>query len=187
MTPCASPVLSNPFVYLVALGADGEVDHLLDVACDLGSALGAIELHLVHVLRIVLPVGLSFVALTPDTSSLVPLTEGSQADIMRPGRVLLSRARAHAAQRYAGAIFTHVMVGTPWRAITGLASTIHADLVVAGTAGRTGLARITRGSVAEQVVRHAPCPVLIVRPNENARSELRPAHDAATEPRRRTR
>jgi nucleotide-binding universal stress UspA family protein len=38
-----------------------------------------------------------------------------------------------------------------------------ADLVVMGTHGRTGLARFLMGSVAEQIVRKAPCPVLTVK------------------------
>ena len=38
------------------------------------------------------------------------------------------------------------------------------DLVVVGTHGRTGIARVLLGSIAEQVVRHAPCSVLVARP-----------------------
>ena len=34
------------------------------------------------------------------------------------------------------------------------------------THGRSGLTRITMGSVATQVVRHAPCPVLVTRPTD---------------------
>ena len=37
------------------------------------------------------------------------------------------------------------------------------DLAVIGTHGRTGLKHVLLGSVAERVVRHAPCPVLVVR------------------------
>ncbi len=37
------------------------------------------------------------------------------------------------------------------------------DLIVMGTLGRTGLAHLLLGSVAERVIRHAPCPVLVVR------------------------
>lgn len=40
------------------------------------------------------------------------------------------------------------------------------DLIVAGTHGRTGLSRFLIGSVAERLVRHAPCPVLTVRSSE---------------------
>ncbi|HWO22741.1 MAG TPA: universal stress protein [Kofleriaceae bacterium] len=44
------------------------------------------------------------------------------------------------------------------------------DLVVMGTHGRTGLGRILLGSIAESIVRHAPCSVLAVRPD----AELKP-------------
>ena len=40
----------------------------------------------------------------------------------------------------------------------------HHDLIVVGTHGRTGIARFMLGSVAEHVLRDAPCPVLVVRP-----------------------
>ena len=43
---------------------------------------------------------------------------------------------------------------------------IEADLIVIATHGRTGLKHVLLGSVAENVVRHAPCPVLTVRENE---------------------
>ena len=53
--------------------------------------------------------------------------------------------------------------GVPWRTIIGLAEKESAELIVMGTHGRTGLMRLLMGSVAEAVVRHAPCPVLTVR------------------------
>ena len=40
------------------------------------------------------------------------------------------------------------------------------DLIVISSHGRTGLGRILFGSTAESVVRHAPCPVLVVKPPE---------------------
>lgn len=46
--------------------------------------------------------------------------------------------------------------------ITGRARTIGADIIVVGTHGRTGLAHVLLGSIAERVVRHAACPVLTV-------------------------
>src|SRR6266571_4113109 len=47
------------------------------------------------------------------------------------------------------------------------------DLILMGTHGRTGLAHVFLGSVAEHVVRQAPCPVLVVRrvPDTSATSE----------------
>jgi nucleotide-binding universal stress UspA family protein len=46
------------------------------------------------------------------------------------------------------------------------ARSARADLLVVGTHGRTGLRHALLGSVAEKVVRKAPCPVLVVRPPE---------------------
>jgi nucleotide-binding universal stress UspA family protein len=54
--------------------------------------------------------------------------------------------------------------GVVWRAI-GAAIRKHAiDLVVVGTRGRTGIGKALLGSVAEEILRHAPCPVLTVGP-----------------------
>jgi nucleotide-binding universal stress UspA family protein len=53
--------------------------------------------------------------------------------------------------------------GNPVTEILGAAEEVNADLVVMGTHGRTGLGRLLMGSVAEQVLRQAPCPVLTVR------------------------
>ena len=53
--------------------------------------------------------------------------------------------------------------GAPVTTITALAQRTNADLIVMGTHGRTGVKRGLIGSVAERVVRHAPCSVLVVR------------------------
>jgi nucleotide-binding universal stress UspA family protein len=53
--------------------------------------------------------------------------------------------------------------GHPVTTITALARRTNADLIIMGTHGYTGLKRTLLGSVAERVVRHAPCPVLTVR------------------------
>ncbi len=50
-------------------------------------------------------------------------------------------------------------------AITEYADEEKVDLIVIGSHGRTGLTRMLIGSVAEKVVRHAHCDVLVVRPN----------------------
>ena len=56
--------------------------------------------------------------------------------------------------------------GVPWHTIVAAAKEGNYDLVVIGTHGRTGLPRVLLGSVAENVVRHAHCPVLSVRPKD---------------------
>ena len=53
--------------------------------------------------------------------------------------------------------------GDPASEILRLAQDAKADVIVMGTHGRTGLPRLLMGSVAEQVVRKAPCPVVTVK------------------------
>jgi nucleotide-binding universal stress UspA family protein len=55
------------------------------------------------------------------------------------------------------------VTGDPFWEICQTAEQEHADLIVMGSHGRTGLAHVLLGSVAERVVRHAPCPVLVAR------------------------
>lgn len=60
--------------------------------------------------------------------------------------------------------YAHQLVqGDPATEIVNLAKAEHADLIVLGTHGRTGVTRLLMGSVAEQVLRRAPCPVLAVK------------------------
>ena len=63
-----------------------------------------------------------------------------------------------------------LLAGDPAEAIIRLAQTEDVDMIVMGTHGRRGLTRLLMGSVAEAVVRAAPCPVLTVK---------QPAHVAA--------
>jgi nucleotide-binding universal stress UspA family protein len=61
------------------------------------------------------------------------------------------------------AVEHHLKEGDPAREILAAAREFKADLIVLGTHGRTGLSRLLMGSVAEQVVRKAPCPVLSIK------------------------
>ena len=54
--------------------------------------------------------------------------------------------------------------GVPFDQILRAAKRLRCDLIVLATHGRTGLRHVLMGSVAENVVRRAPCPVLTVRP-----------------------
>jgi universal stress protein A len=58
---------------------------------------------------------------------------------------------------------TRAVMGDPFWEICQAAEQEPADLIVMGSHGRTGLAHVLLGSVAERVVRHAPCPVLVAR------------------------
>ena len=52
--------------------------------------------------------------------------------------------------------------------ILGVAAEVRADMIVMGTHGRTGLARMTMGSIAEEIIRHADVPVVTVRTKHHA-------------------
>jgi nucleotide-binding universal stress UspA family protein len=54
-------------------------------------------------------------------------------------------------------------IGDPVTVILDLAKELNADMIVLGTHGKRGLERLLLGSVAEQVLRKAPCPVLTVK------------------------
>ena len=71
---------------------------------------------------------------------------------------------------FTGAWETEVASGAPAEAIVRLAQERHVDLIVMSTHGRTGLSHVLLGSVAERVVREAPCPVLIIRYRPDAAS-----------------
>jgi nucleotide-binding universal stress UspA family protein len=58
-----------------------------------------------------------------------------------------------------------VRLGEPAAEIVRLAADEQAHMIVMGTQGRTGLERLLLGSVAERVIRQAPCPVLSIRPD----------------------
>lgn len=66
----------------------------------------------------------------------------------------------------------HVRHGNVWENLAGIVEESEIDLIVVGTHGRTGLGKILLGSVAEDILRHAPCPVLTIGPNVCAPADL---------------
>lgn len=60
----------------------------------------------------------------------------------------------------------YILSGDPGKVILEQAATLGVDLIVMGSHGRSAPARWFLGSVAEAVVRHAPCPVMVVPPPE---------------------
>ena len=93
--------------------------------------------------------------LDPDQVRVDDATEGSY--VARLASDIGSRSH-HDAQY-------EVLHGTrPGKVIADFAHSIGASLIVASTHGRSGLARLTLGSVAMEIVRHTPCPVVLTRP-----------------------
>lgn len=144
-------------VILVAIDFSETSLRALKVARELAQNQKDAELHLVHVLP---PVRgrLGFVQAANDTLEAMVAIERASEEL----EALCLDAEAKTGVRVHG----HVRVGEPAREIVQLASDIVADLVVVGTHGRTGIERALLGSVAEEVVRRAPSPVLTVKPKE---------------------
>ncbi|MBI3330322.1 MAG: universal stress protein [Nitrospinae bacterium] len=94
----------------------------------------------------------------------VPPSSGTALleDLERESRLELARMLPEADTTNVE-VARHVVVGTPYRKIVETAKAEKADLIVMATHGRTGLSHLVMGSVAERVVRTAPCPVLTVR------------------------
>ena len=66
----------------------------------------------------------------------------------------------------------YVRQGQVWENLAGIVQDEEIDLIVLGTHGRTGLGKLLLGSVAEDILRHAPCPVLTVGPKVSGRARL---------------
>lgn len=85
-------------------------------------------------------------------------------DVLVAAKEGLEHAAAKARELGAQNVSSELLGGPAWAEITQLLEHDAAfDLAVIGTHGRTGMSRILLGSVAEKIVRHAPCSVLAVR------------------------
>ena len=87
------------------------------------------------------------------------------ADVMGRIQEIASKALegvVQRAQRPGLRVDAMLRQGPAWSEIGAAATETHAGLIVIGTHGRRGLAHALLGSVAEKVVRSAPCPVLTV-------------------------
>jgi nucleotide-binding universal stress UspA family protein len=118
-----------------------------ELACALARDYGA-RLVVIHVAQLPL--------LMPEGGVLVP----SPVDEAEGARVRLEQVRP--ADSRVG-VRHRLAEGDPAEEILKVAEEEQADLIVMGTHGRGGLSRLLMGSVAEGVLRQAPCPVLTVR------------------------
>jgi nucleotide-binding universal stress UspA family protein len=123
----------------------------LDAAAVLARTFKA-RVTLLHVLD---PLAIPPPGIVPDLSAARQLEEN-----------VADRMRSAIERHFAGVttVDTALLIdASAAHAICKFATQINADMIVIATHGRTGLAHMLIGSVAEKVVRHAPCPVLSMR------------------------
>ena len=104
---------------------------------------------------------ITVIDLYPEVLEVAPAL---QERLSKESREILDRAKERAEQ---GNISCETIVhigGQPHEYIVREAKNRDADLIVMGTHGRTGLKKLIIGSVAERVIAHAPCAVLVTPP-----------------------
>jgi nucleotide-binding universal stress UspA family protein len=99
------------------------------------------------------------------TPEIVPLPAESYEEIGAAMRERLARETAEV-NGSGVAADCELVIATPATGVVGVAERHGADLIVAGTRGRTGWKRALLGSTAARLVRQAPCPVLTVHPHD---------------------
>jgi nucleotide-binding universal stress UspA family protein len=121
-------------------------------AVGLASNAGA-ELVLLHVL----PLPAAYAEISG--AMWIPLQRKTRAAAQRQLRRLEKQVKGRNLRTH-----TVLTEGVPFLQIVRAAKRLRCGLIVLATHGRTGLAHAIMGSVAENVIRRAPCPVLAVRP-----------------------
>jgi len=163
----------EPSCVVCALDFEQPVSGVLDTAISIAARFDA-TLHLVHA-------WLPAVALSPE-GGMLPGANELDALATNLGDRLESTAAA-VRLRHAR-VTTGLVPGTPWREIVRYAEQHDADLIIAGTHGRSGIARLLEGSVAERVVRTSSIPVLVVpihHVDDPTRSKERPVMETEIE------
>ncbi len=117
------------------------------------------ELHLLHVLQ-------DLVAIVPEPGMAFP-PPGDYMQELKDTAVGTMEKIPPAEWSKGRTVVRATREGAPFVEIIRYARENEIDLIVMGTHGRSGLAHVLLGSVAEKVVRKAPCPVLTVRPSSH--------------------
>ena len=145
-----------PAKILVATDGSEEADLAAQSAADLAARTGS-ELHMAHVGE----------TLGPGYSGYVGYEEGVLASAQEELERQAQQTLEAQVKRIKGAegtpVQSHLRLGRSDEEIIFLAEQIGADLVVVGSRGLGAMRRALMGGVSDSVVRHAPCPTLVVR------------------------
>jgi nucleotide-binding universal stress UspA family protein len=154
-----------PTRILLATDGSGEAKLATGTAVDL-ARMSDSELHVVYVLDAAPSPALLYPEATDPEGVEIPdqvLQQDLERRAEQRGREILD-AEAESVRSAGGAVAqTHLAMGDAPREIVHLAEDLDAGLIVMGSRGRGGIRRALMGSVSDAVVRHAHCPVLIVR------------------------
>ena len=132
-------------------------DYALDYAIELAQKLQA-RLTLLHIID-TMPLGVV------EEGSMLPPSYWQELEANLGQSMEASLNRLNDVGLQGEPIIVH---GVPFQSILDTAESRDVDLIVMGTHGRTGLTHVLMGSVAERVVRMAPCPVLVTRGKREA-------------------
>jgi nucleotide-binding universal stress UspA family protein len=161
-----------PTKILLATDGSREAELAARVAVDLAQKSHS-ELHVVHAFGIV-PVG---PPVYPEATNLqsveyeAEIEEGQRISEQRAREVLEAEVEKVRSAGYTVA-GEHLIEERIAPGIIGLAEEIGAGLIVIGSRGRGGIRRALMGSVSDTVVRHAHCPVMVVREDEHGGDDL---------------
>ena len=156
-----------PTKVLLATDGSKEADLATRTAADLADKTGS-ELHVVHVFGITpwypaYPEGFGLGGAELEDPEL---EEDLQRTSEQRARELLDAEVEKLRSLGVTQAQAHLVEGGVVHEIVGLAEEIGAGLIVMGSKGGGGIKRALMGSVSDSVVRHAHCPVLVVRPEE---------------------
>jgi nucleotide-binding universal stress UspA family protein len=119
------------------------------------------EVHLIHVFDVAL-IALLYPEATDQKGIKVP-EPILEEDLQRHARGVLDREVKRLLSAGGTVAQSHLVMGEVAREIVHLAEDLGVGLIVMGSRGRGGIRRAMMGSVSDSVVRHAHCPVLVVR------------------------
>jgi nucleotide-binding universal stress UspA family protein len=159
----------KPYLIVVGIDYSPASDLALDRAFELARERSQSEVHVVNVVQLAGAQAVMDGTVAPGGFVALSLADATT----RVERYVDERCRAFGDSLARVKVRAHCRVEAPAHEIAQLAADLEADLVVVGTHGRRGIARLLLGSTAEAVVRAAPCPVLVVRPKALAEEEPR--------------
>jgi nucleotide-binding universal stress UspA family protein len=169
-------VTASIFPTKILLATDGseEANLATTTAADLAHKTGS-ELHIVNV-------RLPPVYIEP-TSEVAHWISSIEERERKEAQQLLDAQAEQIKALGATVAQTHVRLGRPDEEIVILAEEIGAELIAIGSRGLGGMRRVLMGSVSDSVVRHASCPVLVVRAEKDSRHHFDASVSDARQPR----